>query len=101
MPGMHIRNNGDGTVTWPQDGYLRQLLKDENMTECEAVSTHMKEKISVEENQKTARIDSTLYLKLLGKLIYLLRTRPDICFAVAWHACRAQDSRQADYDGLI
>jgi hypothetical protein len=52
------------------------------MEDCRPMSTHMItnwKKLSASDSQL---VDATVYMQLIGSLMYLVNTRPDICFAV-------------------
>jgi hypothetical protein len=52
------------------------------MLECRSMNTHMETKLKLLVDTSSDLIDATLYRHIIGSLMYLMNTRPDICFAV-------------------
>jgi len=65
-----------------QKKYVLDLLAETGMIDCKPVDTPMmvNQKLYMEENAKLA--DKGKYQRIVGKLIYLSHTRPDIAYAV-------------------
>ncbi|KAJ0666336.1 putative RNA-directed DNA polymerase [Helianthus annuus] len=65
-----------------QKKYVLDLLAETGMIDCKPVDTPMmaNQKLYMEENAKLA--DKGEYQRIVGKLIYLSHTRPDIAYAV-------------------
>jgi len=65
-----------------QQKYIVDLLQDANLLHSKSATTPLDSKLKLESNGKA--LDSpSHYQKLVGKLIYLTITRPDIAFAVS------------------
>lgn len=66
-----------------QQKYVKKILKIFNMKECKSISTpkNVKEKFFKDDGQPKA--DETKYRQLIGCLIYLTATRPDILNVVS------------------
>jgi hypothetical protein len=52
------------------------------MLECKSMNTPMEMKLKLLVDTSSDLIDATLYRQIIGSLMYLTNTRPDICFAV-------------------
>jgi hypothetical protein len=67
-----------------QGKYTVEILKKFDMTECTSIPTSMvmdlkkMNDVSIDSGE----IDPHLYRQLIGSLMYLANTRPDICYAV-------------------
>jgi hypothetical protein len=65
-----------------QRAYATQVLELFGMTHCQPVSTPMLEKMKLTTDMGEEPVDPTHYRFLVGKLIHLTHSRPDISFAV-------------------
>eukprot|EP00253_Pinus_taeda_P035868 PITA_35868 len=80
--GIEVDQNENGFFI-SQAKYVNEVLGRFNMQECKAAITPtvMGLKLSKEENNKD--FDSSLYKSIVGSLMYLTATRPDILFVVS------------------
>jgi hypothetical protein len=72
----------DGHIFLGQGKYAADILSRFQMEDCRPMSTPMItnwKKLSASDSQL---VDATVYRQLIGSLMYLVNTRPDICFAV-------------------
>jgi hypothetical protein len=65
-----------------QGKYAVEILKRFDMLECKAMNTPMETKLKLLVDTSSELVDATLYRQIIGSLMYLTNTRPDICFAV-------------------
>eukprot|EP00253_Pinus_taeda_P035859 PITA_35859 len=65
-----------------QKKYIGDLLNRFGMTECNPLSTPMEQNLKLTSIEGKEFEDATKYRQLVGSLIYLTTTRPDISFAV-------------------
>jgi hypothetical protein len=65
-----------------QGKYTVEILKRFDMLECKPVNTPMEAKLKLLVDTSSDLIDATLYTQIVGSLMYLTNTRPDICFAM-------------------
>ncbi|KAE8660144.1 hypothetical protein F3Y22_tig00116958pilonHSYRG00159 [Hibiscus syriacus] len=65
-----------------QQKYAKDLLKRFVMLECKSTSTPMEPNIKMCAHEGKDLEDATMYRQLVGSLIYLTLTRPDISYAV-------------------
>lgn len=66
-----------------QRQYIRTMLTDVGLENCRPVPTPMIEKQKLEPSMDAPLADPTKYQQMVGKLIFLSHTRPDIAFAVS------------------
>ena len=52
------------------------------MMDCKAMSTPMRTNLKLLNDDSSKIIDVTLYRLIIGSLMYLTNTRPNICFVV-------------------
>ena len=50
--------------------------------DCKAMTTPMASNMKLLSDASSETIDATMYHQMIGSLMYLTNTRPDICFAV-------------------
>jgi hypothetical protein len=65
-----------------QGKYAVEILKRFDMLECKPMNTPMEAKLKLLVDTSLDLIDATLYRQIIGSLMYLMNTRPDICFFV-------------------
>ncbi|RDX74369.1 Copia protein, partial [Mucuna pruriens] len=66
-----------------QQKYVTDLLKETGIAACKPSSTLMDSKLKLGNADDNATMDKEMYLCLMGKLIYLCHTRPNIAFSVS------------------
>jgi hypothetical protein len=59
-----------------------EIMKRFDMMDCRAMSTPMETNMKLLVDTSSEIVDVTLYRQMIGLLMYLTNTRPDICFAV-------------------
>jgi hypothetical protein len=74
-----------------QAKYTKDLMKKFNMAELKPVSTSLSSATSLGRDEDGEAVDQRKYRSMIGSLLYLTATRPDIQFAVGLYAC-FQDS---------
>jgi hypothetical protein len=65
-----------------QGKYMVEILKRFDMLECKPMNTPMEAKLKLLVDTSSELIDATLYRQIIGSLMFLMNTRPDICFVV-------------------
>ena len=79
--GMEVWQNADG-ISLGQGKYTVEILKRVGMMDCKAMTTPMESNLKLLSDASSELIDATMYRQMIGSLMYLMNTRPDICFAV-------------------
>jgi hypothetical protein len=70
-----------------QAKYTKDLTKNFNMAELKPMSTPMSTAAALDPNENGEVIDQREYNSMIGSLLYLMVTRPDIQFTVFLCAC--------------
>jgi hypothetical protein len=65
-----------------QGKYAVDILKRFDMLECKSMNTPMETKLKLLVDTSSELVDATLYRQIIGSLMYLMNTRPNICSPV-------------------
>ena len=79
--GIEIDRNNDG-IFLCQKKYTSDILSEFGMNNCKPLQLPLDTHLKLTPEKGDPLPDSTVYQRLIGKLIYLTITRPDICFSV-------------------
>ena len=79
--GMEVWHSGDG-IFLGQGKYAIEILKRFGMMDCKELTTPMASNLKLLSVASSESIDAMMYHQMIGSLMYLMNTRPDICFAV-------------------
>ena len=66
-----------------QGKYVVEILKRFRMLDCKEIATLMVSNLNLLCDASSKTIDAMMYRQMIGSLMYLTNTRPDICFAVS------------------
>lgn len=80
--GMEVARSSKG-ISVSQRKYVLDLLKETGNSGCRPVDTPMDPNTKLKSEAEEMLVDKGQYQRLVGKLIYLTHTRPDISFAVS------------------
>lgn len=73
----------DQCIFLSQRKYVLDLLTDTGMLGCKPANTPIEQNQKLHENSEDAPTNKERYQRLVGRLIYLSHTRPDIAYAVS------------------
>ncbi|GAU32295.1 hypothetical protein TSUD_63120 [Trifolium subterraneum] len=79
--GLQIKQQEDG-IFISQEKYVNDLLKKYKMNESKIMSTPMHPSTSLDKDEKGKDVSEKEYRGMIGSLLYLTASRPDIVFAV-------------------
>ena len=79
-----------GLEVWQRDGcffirqgkYAVEILKRFKMMECKAMTTPVASSLNLLSDASSESVDAMMCRQMIGSLMYLMNTRPDICFVV-------------------
>nr|KYP38726.1 Retrovirus-related Pol polyprotein from transposon TNT 1-94 [Cajanus cajan] len=79
--GLQIKQMHDG-IFISQSKYCNELLKKFGMEGCKEAATPISNNCNLDLDEKGIAVDSSKYRGIIGSLLYLTASRPDIMFAV-------------------
>jgi hypothetical protein len=80
--GIEVAHSRQG-IFISQQKYITDLLKETGKTACKPASTPIDPNLRLGQAEEDAAVDREMYQHLVGRLIYLSHTRPDIAYAVS------------------
>jgi hypothetical protein len=97
--GIQVKQTKKGTFVH-QANYTKDLMKKFNMAEINPVSTLMSSTASLGPDEDGEAVDQREYRRMIGSLLYLTVTRPDIQFTVGLCA-RFQSSPRSSHQTAV
>ncbi|NAU72117.1 hypothetical protein EE085_29350, partial [Klebsiella pneumoniae] len=79
--GLQVKQKEDGTFI-AQTKYVHDLIKRFGLTGCKTIGTPISTGCKLDSDPSGKPIDQKLYRGMIGSLLYLTASRPDIIFAV-------------------
>ena len=83
--GMQVKQSKEGIFVC-QTKYCNDILKKFEMEACKAATTPMSTNCYLDGDEAGPQVDQTKYKGLIGSLLYLMTSRPDIMFVVCLYA---------------
>ena len=93
--GLQIKQEED-EILINQTKYIRKIIKKFG-TSLRSVSTLMNNTCKLDNNEREKHIDLKLYRGMIGSLLYLTTSRPNILFSVCMYARFQSDPRENHY----
>jgi len=95
--GINLEQRTDGRIKLTQPKLLAHILEEYNEDKvCKYPATVPTETVDISEP-----IETTRYLRLLGKLLYMIHSRPDIATATAYASTKSTSPDETDYKNLL
>ncbi|GJT34212.1 putative ribonuclease H-like domain-containing protein [Tanacetum coccineum] len=79
--GLQVKQNKGG-IFISQDKYVAEILKKFDLVNVKAAITPMETKLPLTKDEEAFDVDVHLYRSMIGSLMYLTASRPDIMYAV-------------------
>ena len=97
--GLLFKQVKDGIFISPTK-YVHDLLKKFELTDCSSAKTPMATTTKLEINTRESKVDISNYIGMVGSLLYLTASRPDIMFATCLCAKFQADPRESHLIGI-
>ena len=79
--GLQIKQLKNGTFV-SQDKYIKDMIKKFGMSDSKAISTPMETNGNLDSDASGNMVDQKLYRSMIGSLLYVTASRPDVIFSV-------------------
>ena len=83
--GLHIKQMKNGTFM-SQGKYNEDMLKKFGMDDSKAISTPMGTNKNLDSDASGNKVDQKMYQSMIGSLLYVTVSRPDVMFSVCMYA---------------
>ncbi|KAI3523650.1 hypothetical protein L1887_01930 [Cichorium endivia] len=80
--GLQVKQSSDG-IFISQSKYLQDMLKKFSFSECKPAKTPMSTSVSLSADPSGVDVNASFYRGMIGSLLYLTASRPDIVFATS------------------
>lgn len=80
-----------------QKKYIKDMLNKFNMSDCNPVKSLIVPGSELLKEDKGVKVDTTLFKQLVGSLMYLTATRPDIAYSVSLISCFMEELKESHY----
>eukprot|EP00253_Pinus_taeda_P033844 PITA_33844 len=84
-------------ISLSQSKYACDILRHFHMEDCKPAPSPFQSGVKLSVSCTSPEVDATLYRQLVGKLLYLTHTRPDLSFAVGLVARVMQNPRESHW----
>ncbi|GJW99595.1 putative RNA-directed DNA polymerase [Tanacetum coccineum] len=98
--GIEAARTKDGLVL-SQRKYTLDILEDSGMLGCKPSSFPMEQNLKLKVDGEDVCVDANMYRRLVGRLLYLQATRPDITYPVNVLSQFVSDPRQSHLDAVM
>nr|GEV96793.1 uncharacterized mitochondrial protein AtMg00810-like [Tanacetum cinerariifolium] len=90
--GLQIKQLEDG-IFFNQSKYIKEMLKKFRLEDSKPMKTPISTKMKLKKDVEGEFVDNTKYRGMIGILLYLTASRPDIMFSVFLCACFQEDPK--------
>ncbi|KAI3754366.1 hypothetical protein L1987_54148 [Smallanthus sonchifolius] len=98
--GIEVARTKDGIVL-SQRKYTLDILRDMGLEGCRPSAFPMEQGLKLDKGENDERVDAGQYRRLVGRLLYLQATRPDIAYSVNLLSQFVADPRQPHFDAAL
>ncbi|KAI3494584.1 hypothetical protein L1887_40716 [Cichorium endivia] len=97
--GIEVAKTRDGLVL-SQRKYVLDILKDSGMLGCKPSSFPIEQNLKLDRGETEEQVDASQYRRLIGRLMYLQATRPNVTYAVNALSQFVANPRQTHMEAL-
>ncbi|XP_019099668.1 PREDICTED: uncharacterized protein LOC109132493 [Camelina sativa] len=99
FPGSQITQSDQG-IFISQSTYARQLLKKFQMDKCKEAKIPMSTSLKLSKDLDGKAVDAKQYRGMIGSLLYLTASRPDLCFSVGMCARYQSNPKESHLEAV-
>ena len=92
--GLQVKQSDKG-IFISQGKYVNYMLKKFELTSSSAMKTPMARPLTLEKNSNGKSVNVTLYRGMIGSLLYLTTSRPDIMYSTCLCPCYQDDPKES------
>ncbi|GKA34420.1 retrovirus-related pol polyprotein from transposon TNT 1-94 [Tanacetum coccineum] len=97
--GLQIKQMKDG-IFFNQSKYIKEMINKFGLEDSKPMKTLMSSDTKLTKDEECKSVDSTKYRGMIGSLLYLMTSRPDIMFSVCLCARFQEDPKTSHFDTL-
>ncbi|GJX22049.1 retrovirus-related pol polyprotein from transposon TNT 1-94 [Tanacetum coccineum] len=97
--GLQIKQLDDG-IFFNQSKYIKEMLKKFGLEDSKPIKTPMSMETKLTRDEESESIDNTKYRRMIGSLLYLTASRPDIMFSVCLCARFQEDPKTSHLEAV-
>ncbi|GKB03292.1 retrovirus-related pol polyprotein from transposon TNT 1-94 [Tanacetum coccineum] len=97
--GLQIKQMEDG-IFFNQSKYIKEMLKKFGLEDSKPMKTPMSSDTKLTKDEECESVDSTKYRGMIGSLLYLTASRPDIMFSVCLCARFQEDPKTSHLEAV-
>ncbi|GJV25047.1 retrovirus-related pol polyprotein from transposon TNT 1-94 [Tanacetum coccineum] len=97
--GLQIKQMEDG-IFFNQSKYIKEMLKKFGLEDSKPMKTLMSSDTKLTKDEECESVDSTKYQGMIGSLLYLTASRPDIMFSVCLCARFQEDPKTSHLEAV-
>ncbi|GJV14845.1 retrovirus-related pol polyprotein from transposon TNT 1-94 [Tanacetum coccineum] len=97
--GLQIKQLEDG-IFFIQSKYIKEMLKKFGLEDSKPIKIPMSSETKLTRDEDGESIDNTKYRGMIGSLLYLTASRPDIMFSVCLYAHFQEDPKTSHHEAF-
>ncbi|GJR88940.1 retrovirus-related pol polyprotein from transposon TNT 1-94 [Tanacetum coccineum] len=90
----------DDRIFFNQSKYIKEMLKKFGLEDSKPIKTHMSTETKLTRDEEGESVDNTKYRGMIGSLLYLTASRPDIMFSVCLCARFQEDPKTSHLEAV-